>query len=229
MEDVDERDWSALHLAAATNAILVASLLLKNGADPSAKNSFGSTPWKIANKRGYTKIADMLPADAEEVEVDVPKRGYISSFFSSMWGYVTGFFYKRPEPPQRYVTGPAPADDQVPPGQQQQQNASPPSTPGFDQPMSLPRSPSHHTLSRGSSTSQLSRQSSGTDVMQQSQSSFINPTYSRSNSAASLHTSTSSQSLKGMLAGAGAGGGSVVVQTLESEETAQQPQVHDMV
>ena len=53
-------DWTALHSAAACNALEVASLLLTHGADVNAKDGIDRTALHWAAMKGHTEMADLL-------------------------------------------------------------------------------------------------------------------------------------------------------------------------
>lgn len=52
--------WSALHYAAQYGNYQVVQLLLKRGADKSAKDSYGRTPAQLAQNKGFSSISSLL-------------------------------------------------------------------------------------------------------------------------------------------------------------------------
>lgn len=72
----DGDDWSALDWAAGRGDVAIVSLLLRRGADPTAKGSDDRTPYQIALAAGHLDAARVL-RDAEELADPASKEAHV--------------------------------------------------------------------------------------------------------------------------------------------------------
>jgi ankyrin repeat protein len=63
----DDRGWTPLHYAAAYDYRNVAKILIKNGANPSAKSFSGITPLHLASKMSNISVAEVLIENDAEI------------------------------------------------------------------------------------------------------------------------------------------------------------------